>query len=97
VRRPRWLAQYARTFRPPDLTVPNMIAPGQPASTFFGAYGQWMATPPPTWEDVAWLRQLWGGPFLVKGITRVDDARRAVPPGFTRTLGWDAWSPGPER
>jgi heme/flavin dehydrogenase (mycofactocin system) len=81
--RPRWLAQYARTFRPPDLTVPNVVVAGQPAPTFFGAYGQWMATPPPTWDDVAWLRQLWGGPFLVKGITRIDDAKRAVDAGAT--------------
>ena len=81
--RPRWLAQYARTFRPPDLTVPNVVAAGQPAPTFFGAYGQWMATPPPTWDDVAWLRQLWGWPFLVKGITRIDDAKRAVDAGAT--------------
>jgi pre-mycofactocin synthase len=79
--RPRWLAAYARTLRPPDLTVPNMVPAGQPAPTFFGAYAQWAATPPPTWQDVAWLRQLWGGPFLVKGITRVDDARRAVDAG----------------
>jgi len=81
--RPRWLAAYARTFRPPDLRVPNMVAAGQPAPTFFGAYGQWAATPPPSWEDVAWLRQLWGGPFLVKGITRIDDAKRAVDAGAT--------------
>jgi pre-mycofactocin synthase len=79
--RPRWLARYARTLRPPDLRVPNMVAAGQPAPTFFGAYAQWAATPPPTWDDVAWLRQLWGGPFLVKGITRIDDAKRAVDAG----------------
>jgi heme/flavin dehydrogenase (mycofactocin system) len=83
VARPQWLARYARTFGPPDLTVPNMVAAGQPAPTFFGAYAQWAATPPPTWQDVAWLRQLWGGPFLVKGITRIDDARRAVDAGAT--------------
>jgi heme/flavin dehydrogenase (mycofactocin system) len=81
--RPRWLARYARTFRPPDLTVPNVVAAGQPPPTFFGAYGQWLATPLPTWDDVAWLRQLWGGPFLVKGITRIDDAKRAVDAGAT--------------
>jgi heme/flavin dehydrogenase (mycofactocin system) len=81
--RPRWLAAYARTLRPPDLTVPNMVAAGQPAPTFFDAYAQWAATPPPAWEDVAWLRQLWGGPFLVKGITRIDDAKRAVDTGAT--------------
>jgi pre-mycofactocin synthase len=39
-----------------------------------------MATPLPSWEEVAWLRQLWGGPFLVQGITRVD-AKRAVDAG----------------
>src|SRR5690348_8183561 len=81
--RPRWLAAYARTLRPPALTVPNMVAAGQPAPTFFGAYAQWAATPPPAWDDVAWLAQLWGGPFLVKGITRVDDAKRAVDAGAT--------------
>src|SRR5580693_8137359 len=81
--RPRWLARYARTLRPPDLRVPNMVAAGQPAPTFFGAYAQWAATPPPTWDDVAWLAQLWGGPFLVKGITRIDDAKRAVDAGAT--------------
>jgi heme/flavin dehydrogenase (mycofactocin system) len=79
----RWLAAYARTLGPPDLTVPNMVAAGQPAPTFFGAYAQWAATPPPAWDDVAWLRQLWGGPFLVKGITRIDDAKRAVDAGAT--------------
>jgi len=83
VARPRWLARYARTSRPPDLTVPHVVAAGQPAPTFFGAYQQWMATPPPTWDDVAWLRRLWGGPFLVKGITRIDDAKRAVDAGAT--------------
>src|ERR1700746_2794418 len=81
--RPRWLARYARTLRPPDLTVPNMVPAGQPARPFFGAYAKWAATPPPSWDDVAWLAQLWGGPFLVKGITRVDDAKRAVDAGAT--------------
>jgi isopentenyl diphosphate isomerase/L-lactate dehydrogenase-like FMN-dependent dehydrogenase len=32
---------------------------------------------------VAWLREQWGGPFLLKGVTRVDDARRAVDAGVT--------------
>src|SRR6202012_257963 len=72
--RPKWLAGFARTGQIPDLTVPNMANPGEPAPTFFGAYGEWMQTPPPSWEDVAWLRQEGGGPFLLKGGTRVDDA-----------------------
>src|ERR1700747_304406 len=60
-----------------------MVAAGRPAPTFFGACPRWAATPPPSLDDVAWLRQLWGGPFLVKGITRIDDAKRAVDAGAT--------------
>ena len=81
--RPKWLTSYVRTGHLPDLTVPNLAEDGQPAPTFFGAYGQWMGTPLPTWDDVAWLREEWGGPFLLKGITRIDDARRAVDAGVT--------------
>jgi len=83
LRRPRWLVDYARTGRPPDLTVPNMAGPGEAAPTFFGAYGQWMAAPLPTWDDVRWLREQWDGPVMLKGVIRVDDARRAVDAGVT--------------
>src|SRR4029077_3555129 len=41
------------------------------------------ASPLPTWEDVRWLREQWGGPFMVKGITRVDDASGAADAGAT--------------
>src|SRR3712207_4579803 len=82
--KPRWLWDFARTGQLPDLTVPNMVAtPGEPAPTFFGAYGMWMNSPMPTWEDVAWLRSHWDGPFMLKGVMRVDDARRAVDAGVT--------------
>jgi pre-mycofactocin synthase len=81
--RPRWLVRYARTGRPPDLTVPNMAPPDGPAPRFFGAYAAWMQTPPPSWEDVAWLREQWGGVFLLKGVSRIDDAKRAVDAGVT--------------
>jgi heme/flavin dehydrogenase (mycofactocin system) len=81
--RPGWLWKFARTGKIPDLTAPNLTPPGGTAPTFFGAYGEWMQTPPPTWEDVAWLRKEWGGPFMLKGVTRVDDARKAVDAGVT--------------
>jgi isopentenyl diphosphate isomerase/L-lactate dehydrogenase-like FMN-dependent dehydrogenase len=42
-----------------------------------------MQTPPASWDDVAWLRDQWEGPFMLKGIMRVDDARRAVNAGVT--------------
>src|ERR1700728_1356197 len=83
LRRPRWLAAFAGARKLPDLTVPNMAAPGEPPPTFFGAYGEWMQTPPPSWDDVAWVARQWGGPFMLKGVMRVDDARRAVDAGVS--------------
>jgi pre-mycofactocin synthase len=32
---------------------------------------------------VAWLREQWDGPFMIKGIQHPDDARRAVDAGAT--------------
>ena len=80
---PGWFWSFAKTGKAPDLTTPNMVPKGQQGPTFFGAYGEWMGTPPPSWEDVAWLREQWGGPFMLKGVTRVDDAKRAVDAGVT--------------
>jgi pre-mycofactocin synthase len=82
-RKPRWLADFARTGRLPDLSVPNLARPGRPAPSFFGAYYEWRSSPPPTWDDVAWMRTEWGGEFLLKGVCRVDDARSAVDAGVT--------------
>ena len=63
--------------------MPNLPVGGAPAPTFFGAYGQWAASTPPSWDDVTWLRSEWGGPFMLKGVTRIDDAKRAVDAGVT--------------
>jgi pre-mycofactocin synthase len=81
--RPKWLTGFLRTGAIPDLTTPNLTEPGGAAPTFFGAYGEWLGTPLPTWADVAWLREQWGGPFMLKGVIRVDDAKRAVDAGVT--------------
>jgi L-lactate dehydrogenase (cytochrome) len=78
ITKPRWLFDFVRAGGPPDLGAPNMAPPGQPAPPFFGAYGEWMMTPLPSWDDVAWLRAQWDGPLLIKGITHPDDARQAV-------------------
>ncbi len=83
LRHPRWLWRYAKTGRPPALEVPNMAPRGSAAPTFFGAYGHWLQTPMATWDDVAWLRKQWDGAFLLKGVMRVDDAKRAVDAGVT--------------
>jgi heme/flavin dehydrogenase (mycofactocin system) len=81
--KPEYLARWIRSGALPDLGVPNLGPRGAQIPTFFGAYGQWIGSAPPTWEDLAWLGEQWGGPFMIKGITRPDDARRAVDAGAT--------------
>src|ERR1700678_1455844 len=76
--RPRWFWSFAKTGHLPTLTTPNMAPPGEKAPTFFGAYYEWMQSTLPSWTDVAWLREQWNGPFMVKGVSRVDDAKRVV-------------------
>jgi heme/flavin dehydrogenase (mycofactocin system) len=82
VTKPRWLWQFGSTGQIPDLTAPNLAPPGGDAPTFLSAYYEWMSTPPPSWDDVAWMREQWnalsgGKPFMLKGVCRVDDALRA--------------------
>lgn len=85
ITKPQWLWAFGSTGKIPDLTAPNLAPPGGPAPTFFGAYYEWMTTPPPSWDDVAWMREQWsqisGTPFVLKGVGRVDDAQRAVDAG----------------
>lgn len=82
IARPKWLWTFAKTFHIPDLTAPNLTPPGGQAPTFFGAYYEWMQTPPPTWADIEWVVKEWGGPVMLKGVSRIDDAKRAVDTGL---------------
>ena len=79
--RPGFVLSWLRHGRLPELRVPNLSTAGQPPRSFFSAYGEWMQTPPPSWADIAWLRGQWDGPFMVKGVMRPDDARRAADAG----------------
>jgi L-lactate dehydrogenase (cytochrome)/glycolate oxidase len=81
--RPRWFLSFLRSGHIPSLTTPNMAPPGAKPPTFFGAYYEWMQSPLPSWDDVAWLRAQWDGPFMVKGVGRVDDAKRVIDLGAT--------------
>jgi L-lactate dehydrogenase (cytochrome) len=40
-----------------------------------------MFDPSVTFDDIAWLRTVWPGPLVVKGVQRVDDATAAVAAG----------------
>jgi pre-mycofactocin synthase len=82
IRAPGWLLDFMRAGGVPPFRAPNLGPPGD-VSMYFGKVVEWMKTPPPTWSDIAWLREQWGGPFVVKGIAHPDDARQAVEIGAT--------------
>ncbi len=80
VTRPRWLLD--RTLDGFRLDLVNALAlgpQGQPMSST-EARLRWVGEPP-RWEDIARLRDLFGGPVAVKGILTSDDARKAVDSG----------------
>jgi heme/flavin dehydrogenase (mycofactocin system) len=83
IARPRWLGQWVRSGHLPKLTVPNFADGDGRSPTFFEAYGGWMQTMSPSWDDLRWLREQWDGPFMLKGVIRTDDALRAIDLGAT--------------
>jgi isopentenyl diphosphate isomerase/L-lactate dehydrogenase-like FMN-dependent dehydrogenase len=49
-----------------------------------GSVLRWMSMfgdPAKTWDDLEWLRELWDGPLLLKGVLHPDDARLAADAG----------------
>jgi isopentenyl diphosphate isomerase/L-lactate dehydrogenase-like FMN-dependent dehydrogenase len=73
--RPSWLADFLRDGL--SLDVPNVQArKGGPPLSVAEASAS-MRGSAPTWEDMSWIRNLWPGPIMVKGILSADDARRA--------------------
>ena len=81
MRRPRWLWHLASG--PPvhfgcllDLVPPNTGMAGM------GAYlDRELTDLTKTWDDVAWLRERWDGPLVIKGVISAADARRSVEQG----------------
>lgn len=78
--RPGWTLRWVRTGFP-DLKAPNLASRSTGVPTFKQAFERWMASPLPTWEEVRWVRELWSGSLVIKGITHPEDARRAVQAG----------------
>lgn len=76
--RPGWVKGFLLDGGVPKLE--NVIVPGQGPMQLIDistAFANAMVT----WEDFRWLRQLWTGPIVVKGVLTAEDARRAVGEG----------------
>ncbi len=80
VARPGWLVRFARDRFPVELANASAVSRSGGGMTVEEALRCWRASPP-LWEDFRWMRDLWPGPILVKGVLSGDDARRAVDVG----------------
>lgn len=75
---PGWLVSFLLDGGMPKLE--NIIIPGRGPMELLDV-GTALAESTVTWEDLGWIRELWKGPIIVKGLLTGDDARRAIDEG----------------
>ncbi len=75
---PGWLFGFLRDGGVPKLA--NVVLPGK-GPMEMNDVAVALAESTVTWADLKWIRELWTGPIVVKGLLTGDDARRAVDEG----------------
>jgi L-lactate dehydrogenase (cytochrome) len=75
---PRWLASFLLDGGVPKLE--NVVLPGKGPMQLIDVASA-LSKAVVTWGDLRWIRELWSGPIVVKGLLTGDDARRAVDEG----------------
>jgi isopentenyl diphosphate isomerase/L-lactate dehydrogenase-like FMN-dependent dehydrogenase len=75
--RPRWLAAFLADGG--LMKFPNVMLPEGPMP--YAEVGAALEQSVVCWDDLRWIRELWKGPVVLKGVQTADDARRAVDHG----------------
>jgi len=75
---PAWLAAFLLDGGVPNLE--NIVIPEKGPMPLIDVTAA-LSKAAVTWDDLRWLRQLWTGPIVVKGVLTGDDAKRAVDEG----------------
>jgi L-lactate dehydrogenase (cytochrome) len=75
--RPRWLAGFLADGG--LMHFPNVMLPEGPMG--YADVGAALAQSVVTWPDLRWIRDLWKGPIVVKGVHTNEDARQAIAAG----------------
>lgn len=78
VQKPRWLASFLADGG--LMKFPNVIMPDG-SVMLYADVGAALEKAVVTWDDLDWIRNVWKGPIVVKGVHTADDARRAVSVG----------------
>ena len=76
--KPLWLASFLRDGG--LMKFPNVVLPDS-GPMLYADVGAALEQSMVTWDDLRWIRQVWEGPIVVKGVHIAEDARRAVGEG----------------
>ncbi len=78
--KPRWVMGMART---PRRTFGNIVghATGVSDLSSLSSWTSQQFDPSLSWKDVEWIKRLWGGKLIVKGVLDAEDARLAADSG----------------
>ena len=75
---PRWLTRFLLDGGLPDM--PNIVSPERGVLRVRDAHTA-MKRQAFTWSDMQWIRALWKGPIVIKGVLSAEDARRSLDHG----------------
>jgi isopentenyl diphosphate isomerase/L-lactate dehydrogenase-like FMN-dependent dehydrogenase len=76
--RPLWLIRFLRDGGLP--TMPNIVTPDTGPLRISQAHTAMVRTAF-SWDDMSWIRQLWKGPIVIKGVLTAEDAHRSIEAG----------------
>lgn len=78
---PRWFVDVVLRGRPHIFGNLEKVVPGARTPMAFRRWVDNQFDPSVTWDDIEWVRSLWDGKLIVKGILDPEDARQAVDAG----------------
>lgn len=76
--RPRWLVRFLLDGGLPNM--PNIVTPDRGVLRVRDAHTAIKRTAF-FWDDMSWIRGLWKGPIVIKGVLTAEDARKAIDTG----------------
>lgn len=76
--RPRWLGRFLLDGGLPDM--PNIVTPEGGVLRVRDAHTA-MKREAFSWTDMPWIRALWKGPIIIKGVLSAEDAKRSLDNG----------------
>lgn len=93
LKHPGWLASFLLDGGTPNLE--NIVIPGKGPMPLLDVSSA-LAAAVVTWEDLRWIRELWRGPIVVKGVTtgKTQSERwmKAPRPSSCRTMAAGSWT-----